>query len=142
MEILHITDAYNGQKKIKYIVSGYSEADGTKKEKMINVTLDEHQSPHFMIDKDTKSMIKTNTFVIFKVVPSSKPSIDSADIPGNYEILRNSFKHELTSIGKICLIRLQKNLSISHLMWMRNYDNYAAPLVTLCQSSGSGKSIE
>lgn len=134
-----ILDKYNGQ-KITYIITEHTEADDLKKEKFINVTLDEQQSPHIMIEKETKSIIKAKTFMKFKVVPLSKPSLDPADIAGNYEILKNSFKHELTSIGKMSLSRLEKNLSISHLMWMGNYNNYAAPLVTFCQSSGSGKS--
>ena len=133
-----ILEKYNNQ-KITFVTE-HSEADGTKTEKFINVVLDDHKSPDIMTDKTTNSVIKTKTFMKFQVVPCSKSSLDPADIPGNYEILKNSFKHELTSIGQMTLGRLKKNLSISHLMWMANYENYAAPMVTFCQSSGSGKS--
>jgi hypothetical protein len=134
-----ILEKYNSQ-KIDYIVTEKSEeAGGGEIEKYRKVIIDSNDSPYIMIDKETKDTIKTKTFMKFKVIPLPKPNRDPADSE-NYEKLKNSFEHELTAVGKMALSRLKKNLSISYSSWKTNFTNYAAPLVSFCQSSGSGKS--
>ena len=54
--------------------------------------------------------------------------------------LESSFSHDLTEIGILSLKRLEQSILDRINPWLYNDTKYLAPIVSLCQSSGSGKS--
>ena len=54
--------------------------------------------------------------------------------------LTNSFKHQLSQIGLINLNRLELKLKQCFKGWSIDATRYVAPMISICQSSGSGKS--
>ena len=56
-------------------------------------------------------------------------------------LLEASFRHDLTAIGNLALSRLEHDLLDRFKPWIADSDpSLVAPVVSLCQSSGSGKS--
>lgn len=85
-----------------------------------------------------QEIIATTTFMRFIVTPVI-PTQDPVDNPRILPIISTSFKHELTLIGLRTLERLERDLLDRFNGWNLN-TKLIAPIVSLCQSSGSGKS--
>jgi hypothetical protein len=92
-----------------------------------------------MFDKTSKELIPCKTYMRFKVMPRSSSSSDPVNISTNYPKVRDSFKHELTISGIETLGRLKSTILSRYVDWSSRKKEYIAPIVSLCQSSGSGK---
>lgn len=87
-----------------------------------------------------KVLIPALTFMRFnvKVLP---PKVDPIDDKKVLPLLVTSFKHELSEIGRRTLKRVERDVLQRYKKdWIENSLTCLAPLVSLCQSSGTGKS--
>jgi hypothetical protein len=98
------------------------------------------------INESTNSNVECSalTYMDFSVEYFRPGSICSTDVcNGNEKVistLTNSFKHQLSEIGVINLNRLELKLKQSFEGWSIENTRYVAPMISICQSSGSGKS--
>ena len=92
----------------------------------------------YMMDMDKKEVIPAKTFMRFQLSPPPIGIINPTNTNVNLPKIRSSFKHELTLAGKSALERVKKNLLTGFKNWSTK-KVYFAPLISLCQSSGSGK---
>lgn len=97
-------------------------------------------------DNNESYLVPTKTFMRFKVSKLTETkSIDSNRLdptlnPNLIPNLRQSFKHEMTYIGLLTLERLEYDLLNRFQSWLKDETELMAPIVSLCQSSGTGKS--
>ena len=90
--------------------------------------------------------VPAKTFMRFKTLKVTKvESIDSDRFdprlnPNLIKNLKQSFQHQLTNVGLLALERLEYDLLDRFRKWTRATTTLIAPIVSLCQSSGAGKS--
>ena len=89
----------------------------------------------------TTERLAALSFMRFKVVnPKAKLDPLNSPIVIVIERLEAAFKHDLTEIGIKNVQRLETDLAKRFENWNIEATRYIAPIVSLCQSSGSGKS--
>ena len=113
-----------------------------RKELDVDSLLGDDLSVHFTCSIDGEKVdIPVKTFMRFYayappiVEPSSELSREAYNLP----VLESSFRHDLTKIGKLALEQLEKDILDRYEPWIYS-TTLLAPIVSLCQSSGSGKS--
>lgn len=82
-------------------------------------------------------LLTAKTFMHFKMVQVAPGKENEAVL---LKFVENSFKHQLTEIGKRSLKKLKIDIFSRFLKWKDPNTNLIAPIVSLCQSSGTGKS--
>ena len=110
----------------------YSENSGKK------ISL-EGGSEKSLLDLDSRNLISAKTFMIFRIKWKTKTKSNEIVLP-YLENVRASFRKELTDIGTRSVNVLKKSLiSQCFNLWKTADTSLSAPVVSLCQSSRSGK---
>lgn len=122
-------------KKLLYVEDGIEYVTKIFEEDDLSLTFSCYNDENESILKDVK------TYMRYKV---ERPPVNSSDDITESEafpMIETSFEHELTDIGSFTLSSLEQFLLKSFEPWKTNLDtDLLAPIVSLCQSSGSGKS--
>ena len=108
----------------------------------------EYETELLSSDDDSFKFICSNDETTIDIAVKSFMRFRAYDLPGeNTELrsniapqLESSFSHVLTEIGMLSLKRLEQSILDRINSWLYNDTKYLAPIVSLCQSSGSGKS--
>ncbi len=96
-------------------------------------------SPDEMVRKDTFESIRMRPFMSFVIKDASFPGKEVLTNAMKYT-LATSFAHRLTKVGNEVFQRLKRCISWRASTWNAFPSNTSAPISSICQYSGSGKS--
>lgn len=122
-------------KKLLYVEDGIEYVTKIFEEQDHSLTISCYNVENKLILKDVK------TFMRFKAERVPEDPFAYMTRSEAFPMIKSSFEHELTEIGSSALSNLTKDLLNIFEPWKKDLNtDLLAPIVPLCQSSGSGKS--
>ena len=123
-----------------FLEQSFADDGSIAQENYVNVEASFDENMNLLCSTETdghNSSVPLKTFMKFKIL--IKNQLDPFKKPDLLPKIKRSFKHELTIIGHESLMRVKDSILDRHRIWISGANQYIAPLTSLSQSSGSGK---